>query len=159
MDPDQWDAVLVVNLPGTFNVPRLAIPHLKKLDAGVILIVSSVGGRFGYPNRSPYATTKRGLYGLTETLAIELGDAGIRVKAITPGAVAGDRGQRVLKAEPLHRAQHRGIIADALSLQSIKRFVDRTTSPSSRCFSPPTVPNRSLTGGSTSTVVTGPPSS
>lgn len=58
MDPDQWDAVLAVNLTGTFNVTRLAIPFLKKSGAGVIIIImSSVGGRFGYPNRSPYATT------------------------------------------------------------------------------------------------------
>ena len=60
MDPGQWDAVLAVNLTGTFDVTRLAIPHLKRSDAGVIIIMSSVGGRFGYPNRSPYATTKAG---------------------------------------------------------------------------------------------------
>jgi NAD(P)-dependent dehydrogenase (short-subunit alcohol dehydrogenase family) len=97
MAPDQWDAVLAVNLTGTFNVTRLATPHLKRSDAGVIIIMSSVGGRFGCPNRSPYATTKRGLIGLTETLAIELGGAGIRVNAIAPGAVEGDRIQSVLQ--------------------------------------------------------------
>ncbi len=125
MDPDQWDAVLAVNLTGTFNVTRLAIPYLKKSDAGVILIMSSVGGRFGYPDRSPYATTKRGLIALAETLAIELGGDGIRVNAVAPGAVAGDRIQRVLQG----RADDSGrslddVTADALSIQSIKRFVD-----------------------------------
>ncbi|MGW2900409.1 SDR family oxidoreductase [Streptomyces sp. NPDC001212] len=97
MDPDQWEKVLALNLTGTFNVTRLSIPFLKKSDSGVVLMMSSVGGRYGYPNRSPYATTKRGLIGLTETLAIELGDGGIRVNAIAPGAVAGDRIQRVLQ--------------------------------------------------------------
>jgi NAD(P)-dependent dehydrogenase (short-subunit alcohol dehydrogenase family) len=63
MDPDQWKKVLAVNLTGTFNVTRLAIPNLKRSDAGVILIMSSVGGRFGYPDRAPYATTKRGCSG------------------------------------------------------------------------------------------------
>jgi NAD(P)-dependent dehydrogenase (short-subunit alcohol dehydrogenase family) len=125
MDPDQWDAVLAVNLTGTFNVTRLAIPHLKQSDAGVIIVMSSVGGRFGYPNRSPYATTKRGLIGLTETLALELGGDGIRVNAIAPGAVEGDRIQRVLQG----RAKATGrsledVTADALGIQSIKRFVD-----------------------------------
>jgi NAD(P)-dependent dehydrogenase (short-subunit alcohol dehydrogenase family) len=125
MDPDQWEAVLAVNLTGTFNVTRLSIPYLKRSPAGVILIMSSVGGRFGYPERSPYATTKRGLLGLTETLALELGDAGIRVNAIAPGAVSGERIQRVLKG----RADSSGrsledVTADALSNQAIKRFVD-----------------------------------
>jgi NAD(P)-dependent dehydrogenase (short-subunit alcohol dehydrogenase family) len=124
MDPEKWEAVLAVNLTGTFNVTRLSIPFLKRSDAGVILIMSSLGGRFGYPERSPYATTKRGLIALTETLAIELGDAGIRVNAIAPGAVDGDRIRRVLEG----RAESSGrslddVTADALGIQSIKRFV------------------------------------
>jgi NAD(P)-dependent dehydrogenase (short-subunit alcohol dehydrogenase family) len=119
------EAVLAVNLTGTFNVTRLSIPYLRKSPAGVILIMSSVGGRFGYPERSPYATTKRGLLGLTETLALELGDAGIRVNAIAPGAVNGERIQRVLKG----RADSSGrsledVTAEALGNQAIKRFVD-----------------------------------
>ncbi|WP_073948205.1 SDR family oxidoreductase [Streptomyces kebangsaanensis] len=125
MDPDQWEAVLAVNLTGTFNVTRLSIPHLKKSDAGVVLVMTSVGGRYGYPNRSPYATTKRGLIGLTETLAVELGDDGIRVNAIAPGAVAGERIQRVLRG----RADTEGrsladVTADALSIQSLKHFTE-----------------------------------
>jgi NAD(P)-dependent dehydrogenase (short-subunit alcohol dehydrogenase family) len=125
MDPDQWEAVLAVNLTGTFNVTRLSIPHLKQSSAGVILMMSSLGGRFGYPDRSPYATTKRGLLALTETLALELGGAGIRVNAIAPGAVDGDRIQRVLRG----RAESSGrtvedVTADALGVQAIKRFVD-----------------------------------
>lgn len=90
MDPDQWDAVLAVNLTGTFNVTRLSIPFLKKSDAGVVIIMSSVGGRYGYPNRSPYATSKRGLIAFTETLAGELGDEGIRVNAIAPAPSPAD---------------------------------------------------------------------
>jgi NAD(P)-dependent dehydrogenase (short-subunit alcohol dehydrogenase family) len=125
MDPAQWEAVLAVNLTGTFNVTRLAIPHLKGSKAGVIVNMASVGGRFGYPDRSPYATTKRGVIAFTETLALELGGDGIRVNAIAPGAVAGDRIQRVLRG----RAQASGrsledVTADALSIQALKYFVD-----------------------------------
>ncbi len=125
MDPDQWDAVLAVNLTGTFNVTRLSIPYLKKSDAGVILIMSSVGGRFGYPDRSPYATTKRGLIGFTETLAMELGGDGIRVNAIAPGAVDGDRIRRVLqgRAEASGRSLQ-DVTSDAMGIQSLKHFVD-----------------------------------
>lgn len=125
MDPDQWDAVLAVNLTGTFNVTRLAIPFLKKSEAGVILTMSSLGGRFGYPNRSPYAITKRGLIAFTETLALELGGDGIRANAIAPGAVAGERIRRVLhgRADASGRSLD-DVTADALSIQAIKRFVD-----------------------------------
>ena len=52
--PDDWEKVVQVNLNGTFHVTRLAIPHLKKSPAGVIIIMSSVAGRFGYANRSPF---------------------------------------------------------------------------------------------------------
>jgi NAD(P)-dependent dehydrogenase (short-subunit alcohol dehydrogenase family) len=52
MDPDAWEAVLRVNLTGTFNVTRLAIPYLKQSGNGAI-IMSSLAGKFGYRNRSP----------------------------------------------------------------------------------------------------------
>ncbi|MGW4824395.1 SDR family NAD(P)-dependent oxidoreductase [Streptomyces sp. NPDC004227] len=48
MEPDQWEKVLAVNLTGTFNVTRLCIPFLKKSDTGVVIIMSSVGGRYGH---------------------------------------------------------------------------------------------------------------
>lgn len=97
MDPDEWDKVMQVDLTGTFNVTRLSIPHLKKSSAGVIINMSSVAGRFGYANRSPYSTAKWGLIGFTKTLSIELGSFGIRANAILPGAVDGPRIQRVFE--------------------------------------------------------------
>jgi NAD(P)-dependent dehydrogenase (short-subunit alcohol dehydrogenase family) len=125
MDPDDWDKVVAVNLNGTFNVTRCAIPHLKRSPAGVVIVMSSVAGRLGYRNRSPYATTKWGLIGFTKTLAIELGEFGIRVNAILPGAVAGPRLDRVYEA----RAKSSGRTVDeirriALENQSLKAFVD-----------------------------------
>ena len=93
--PDDWDKVVAVNLTAMFDVTRLAIPHLKQSPAGVIINMSSVAGRFGFPNRSPYAATKWGVIGFTKTLAIELGEWGIRANAIAPGAVEGDRIERV----------------------------------------------------------------
>jgi NAD(P)-dependent dehydrogenase (short-subunit alcohol dehydrogenase family) len=124
IEPDAWERVLAVNLTGTFHVTRLVIPHLRRSDAGVILMMSSLAGRVGYPQRSPYAVSKWGLIGLTKTLAMELGDAGIRVNAILPGAVAGPRLRSVLEG----RAQASGerledVTAAALANQSIKEFV------------------------------------
>jgi len=125
LDPDEWDTVLAVNLTGPFNVTRLAIPHLKKSDAGVVIMMSSVGGRFGYANRSTYATTKRALIALAETLALELGDDGIRVNTIAPSAVAGPRMDGVLRARATATGRELDdVLTDALGIQSIKRFAD-----------------------------------
>jgi NAD(P)-dependent dehydrogenase (short-subunit alcohol dehydrogenase family) len=125
LDPDQWEKVMQVDLTGTFNVTRLAIPHLKKSQAGVIINMSSVAGRFGYANRSPYCTAKWGLVGFTKTLSIELGPFNIRANAILPGAVSGPRIEGVLAG----RAKVSGKSLEeerksALSIQSLQRFVD-----------------------------------
>ncbi len=124
-DPAAWDKVVQINLNGTFDVTRLAIPYLKKSKAGSIIVMSSVAGRYGYPNRSAYSTTKWGLIGFTKSLALELGEHGIRANAILPGAVAGSRIEGVLAG----RAKLSGHTLEqeresALSIQSLKRFVD-----------------------------------
>lgn len=125
LDPADWDAVVQVNLTGTFDVTRNAIPHLIRTGSGVVINMSSAAGRFGYPNRSPYAATKWALIGFTKTLAMELGEHGVRVNAIAPGAVAGERAERVFQG----RAQASGrSIEDekriGLASQSLKELVD-----------------------------------
>lgn len=125
LDPEDWERVLRVDLTGPFLVTRAAIPHLMRSDAGVVINMSSAAGRFGYPNRSPYAAAKWGLIGLTKTLSMELGEHGIRVNAIAPGAVDGRRIQQVFEG----RAQASGQTVEevarlAMTNQSIKRLVD-----------------------------------
>ncbi len=125
MPPDAWDKVVAVNLTGMFDVTRLAIPHLKRSPAGVIVNLSSIAGRYGFANRSPYSASKWGVIGFTKTLAIELGEWGIRANAIAPGAVAGDRIERVFAG----RAQISGktldeVRADAMAAASIKTMID-----------------------------------
>lgn len=124
-DPDKWEAVMTVDVLGTFHVTRLSIPHLKKSAAGSIVVMSSLGGRFGYPNRSAYCTAKMGLIGFAKTLSRELGQYNIRVNAIAPGAVGGDRIERVLEGRA--SADHKTLAQEteaAMSIQSLKRFVD-----------------------------------
>lgn len=125
MDPDEWDKVVQVNLTGTFNVTRLCIPYLRKSTAGVIINMSSIAGRVGYANRSPYCATKWGLIGFTKTLAIELGPYGIRANAILPGAVDGPRLQRVFEARAKLSGQAVEVeMKSAMVNQSLQRFVD-----------------------------------
>lgn len=125
LDPEAWEKVLQVNLTGTFNVTRLVIPHLIRAGGGAIINMSSAAGRFGYPNRGAYATSKWGLIGFTKTLSIELGDHGIRVNAILPGPVDGPRIQKVFEG----RAQVSGrtieeVTQESMANQSIKALVD-----------------------------------
>jgi NAD(P)-dependent dehydrogenase (short-subunit alcohol dehydrogenase family) len=124
-DREQWDAVLAVNLSGTFDVTRRAIPLLKRSRVGSIIVMSSLAGRFGYPNRVAYATTKWGLVGFTKTLALELGPFGITANSIHPGGVAGERVRAVLRG----RAEISGRTVEeeterALDNQSIRQFTE-----------------------------------
>ena len=124
-DPREWDRVMQVNLGATFNVTRLAIPHLKKSASGCIINMSSAAGRLGYPQRSAYAASKWGIIGFTKTLSMELGVHGIRANAILPGPVAGPRMERVLEG----RASTSGRTIEqervsALANQSLKSFTE-----------------------------------
>jgi len=124
-DAEAWNSVLAVNLTATFVITQRAIPLLKRSDRGSIIIMSSVAGRFGYPNRVAYSTTKWGLVGFAKTLALELGPHGITANTIHPGAVAGPRIERVLAG----RAQAAGTDveterAKALDNQSVRELTD-----------------------------------
>ncbi len=122
---EEWDAVVAVNLSGTFDVTRRAIPLLKDSPAGSVIVMSSLAGRFGYPNRVAYATTKWGLVGFTKTLALELGPWGITANSIHPGGVEGERVREVLR----RRAALSGRSVEeenqrALENQSIRQFTE-----------------------------------
>lgn len=123
--PEEWDRCIAVDLTGQFNCARLAVPLLRKSANGSMINLSSVAGKHGYPNRSPYCAAKWGVIGLTKALAAELGDAGVRVNAICPGLVEGPRIQGVIAS----KAQQAGITHEEMTARlfsgiSIKRFVD-----------------------------------
>jgi len=105
VDPEDWDRTLQVNITGHFNCTRLAVRHLRESANASIINLSSAAGRFGFPLRSPYAASKWGVVGFTKTLAMELGPLGIRVNAVLPGIVEGDRIRHVIGS----KAQTRGI--------------------------------------------------
>jgi NAD(P)-dependent dehydrogenase (short-subunit alcohol dehydrogenase family) len=122
--PEEWDHTLAVNITGQFNCVRAALPHLAKSQNPSITNLSSTAGRLGFPLRTPYAASKWAVVGFTKSLAIELGPMNIRVNAIQPGAVEGDRIRRVFAA----KAQIRGLSLqaiqnEALSHASIKEMI------------------------------------
>ncbi len=99
VDPADWDRTLAVDLTGPFLCIRAAVPLLRAAGSGAIVNIASTAGMLGYPLRAPYAAAKWGLVGLTKTLAMELGPEGIRVNAVAPGSIAGERMDRVIAAE------------------------------------------------------------
>ncbi len=98
LDPAAWDRTMAVNINSQFYCARRAVPLLKAAGGGAIINISSVAGQFGYPLRAPYAASKWAVIGFTKTLAMELGDYGIRVNAICPGPVQGPRIDGVIAA-------------------------------------------------------------
>lgn len=124
IDPAEWDRCLAIDLTGQFNCVRLAVPRLRQSGNASIMNVSSLAGRLGFPLRTPYAAAKWGVVGFTRSLAAELGPDRIRVNALLPGIVAGDRQKRVLTA----KAAARGLSFEemerlAFSYTSIKEYV------------------------------------
>ncbi|MGE4451811.1 SDR family oxidoreductase [Castellaniella sp.] len=102
---DDWDRVMAVNVRGHFLCTRRAIPALKQSERGAIINLSSVAGRLGYPFRVPYAASKWAVVGMTQSLAIELGEYGITVNAVLPGIVESRRVDEVVAS----KAQVKGI--------------------------------------------------
>jgi len=94
---DDWEQTLKVNVISHFYFTKLAIPMLKKNKGGSIINISSGAGIMGFPLRSPYAASKWAVIGVTKTLAMELGKFKIRVNAICPGTIKGDRMVRVIR--------------------------------------------------------------
>ena len=125
IEPGDWRRTIDINLNGQFYCVRRAVPLLKAAGGGSIVNISSTAGLFGYPLRSPYAASKWGVVGLTKTLAMELGTFGIRVNAICPGSVAGERIERVIRDEAVSRSVSPDDVRTSFQRQvSMRTFVD-----------------------------------
>ena len=121
---EDWERCLSVCLSSQYFFTKAAVSTLRKSENSSIVNISSAAGKYGFAFRTPYSTAKWGVIGLTKSLAIELGSDRIRVNAILPGLVSGERQQRVLTA----KAEKRGVPFDeieqeAFSYTSIKSYV------------------------------------
>lgn len=125
LDTAAWKATFDVNVHGQFYCIKHLLPLLRSGKDASIVNLSSAAGRLGMAGRSPYSASKWAVVGLTKTLAIELGDEGIRVNAICPGAVNGPRIEAVIgaKAAMLGRPLHE--VSDLYHRQSsLNRLVE-----------------------------------
>jgi 3-oxoacyl-[acyl-carrier protein] reductase len=87
MKEEEWDAVLNINLKGTFLCSKEAIKIMAKQRSGKIINISSVVAFIGNPGQANYSASKAAVVGLTKTLAKEYAARGIRVNAIAPGFI------------------------------------------------------------------------
>lgn len=145
LDLDAWQRTFAVNIHSHFYCVKRAVPLLKAAGGGAIVNLSSVAGLFGYPLRSPYAASKWAVIGFTKTLAMELGEFGIRVNAICPGPVEGPRIDGVIaaraaaKGESVAETRGRYLAQNSLhtfiQAQEIADLVLFLCSPAGRKFS------------------------
>ncbi len=87
MTDDQWGDVLQVDLTGAFHTIRRATPKMMRARYGRIVNVSSIGGHIGSPGQANYAAAKAGLFGLSRSVARELGSRGITCNVVAPGPI------------------------------------------------------------------------
>lgn len=98
---EEWRSTMAVGIDAQFFCVRRAVPVFKAQGRGSIVNLTSSAGILGYPNRTPYAAAKWAVSGFTKTLAMELGPDNIRVNAIAPGNVTGQRMDRVVENHAL----------------------------------------------------------
>jgi 3-oxoacyl-[acyl-carrier protein] reductase len=87
MTEEEWDAVIDINLKGTFNFSKAVCRQMMSQRRGKIINISSIVGLIGNPGQTNYAASKAGIIGLTKTLAKELASRNIQVNAVAPGFV------------------------------------------------------------------------
>jgi len=119
-----WENTLHVDVNSHFYFTKKAIPLIKKSKNGSIINISSTAGVLGFPLRSPYAASKWAIIGITKTLAMELGKFNIRVNAVCPGTIKGDRMKRVIRDKAKFTKVSRKVIEkDFISMSSMKQWI------------------------------------
>lgn len=121
---EEWQRTQDVNVLGTFLTVKHAVTHLRESDCASVINISSTAGKDPYPSRTPYSASKAALIGFGRSLAYELGPDDITVNTICPGAVEGERIERMIQRQ----AERRGVsfeqamrerVTDRLPLDSI----------------------------------------
>lgn len=122
MKPEDWNAVISVNLTGAFNFIKVFGPPMLKRREGSVVNIASVIGLMGNAGQANYAASKAGVIGLTKAVAKEFAARGVRVNAVAPGfirtamtdALGEEMRAQMMKAIPLERFGEPGDVADVV---------------------------------------------
>ena len=126
LDPDEWAETMAVNVDAVFLCSRAFLPAMIERRRGSIVNIGSITGKRPLLGRSPYATSKLALVGLTRTLALETGPFGVRVNLISPGFVEGPRIDWVIDRQAEARGVPSTVVREDFTAQSP---LGRLTSP------------------------------
>ncbi|MEO0847838.1 MAG: 3-oxoacyl-[acyl-carrier-protein] reductase [Cyanobacteria bacterium J06648_1] len=108
MKPEQWQAVIDLNLTGVFLCTKAVSKIMLKQRSGRIINIASVAGQMGNPGQANYSAAKAGVIGFTKTVAKELANRGVTVNAVAPGFIETDmtndlKSDDIIKFIPLGR--------------------------------------------------------
>jgi acetoacetyl-CoA reductase len=98
MTPEDWKAVIDVNLSGAFNMTKAVLEHMIERGSGRIVNISSVIGETGNVGQANYAASKAGLFGFTKSLALEMAQKGITANVVAPGFIGTEMVEAIPKA-------------------------------------------------------------
>jgi NAD(P)-dependent dehydrogenase (short-subunit alcohol dehydrogenase family) len=87
MDFERWQREIAINLGGSFNLIQAVLPEMIEGGWGRLVLISSIAARGGLPRQAGYASSKAGLIGLAETVAVEHARHGVTCNAIMPGLI------------------------------------------------------------------------
>ncbi len=119
-----WERTIQVDVNSHFYFTKKAIPLIKKSKNGSIINISSTAGILGFPLRSPYAASKWAIIGVTKTLAMELGKFNIRVNAVCPGTIKGERMKRVIRDKAkFTKVSSKKVEKEFISMSSMKKWI------------------------------------
>ena len=122
LSDEDWQRVVEVNLRGAFLCSRAVARQMIRQRDGHIINVSSYAGRAGAPGQSNYAAAKAGLFGLTQSLARELGSRNVRVNAVLPGVLPTNMTAR-LRPEQLAAFAEANVLGRINALEEVARFL------------------------------------
>lgn len=108
MKPEQWQAVIDLNLTGVFLCTKAVSKTMLKQKSGRIINIASIAGQMGNPGQANYSAAKAGVIGFTKTVAKELASRGVTVNAVAPGFIETDmthdlKSEDIVKLIPLGR--------------------------------------------------------
>lgn len=135
MKESDFDAVIDINLKGTFNFIQAASKLMMKQRTGAIINIASVVGEMGNVGQANYAASKAGMLGLTKSAARELGMRGITVNAVAPGYIETDMTEEMpekaktamLENIPLSKLGQPSDIAEAVYFLATQSYITGTT--------------------------------